>query len=245
MLKRLFGNALFQSVVGRTVGLYMHFTGWATFWRNVNRPSVEAIWSGGEATIMCVWHNRFFLAHKMWKFTPGIQKALMLISQSREGGLVADAARSVGADVVRGSSAKRGQSKGGFEAMREMLRHLRGRGMVCLTPDGPKGPRMHAKMGPIQLAKLSGAALLPVAWSTRNRIVFQSWDRYIVPLPFGKGARVWGNVIYVPRDAGDDAMERARLQLEAEMQRISAEADRLAGAKVIEPAPFDPVAAAT
>jgi lysophospholipid acyltransferase (LPLAT)-like uncharacterized protein len=241
MLKSLLGNAMVQLVIGRTIGLYMHFVGTATFWRNINRPSVEAIWAGREAAIICIWHNRFMLVHKLWAFGPGIQKAKMLISQSREGGVVAHASRAVGAEVIRGSAAKGAQTKGGFEALREMLRYLRGKGVICMTPDGPRGPRMRAKFGPIQLAKLSGAPLLPLAWATRHRIVFQSWDRFVLPLPFGPGVRIWGNPIHVPRDADDAELERARLMLESELQRISMEADRLAGVDAIEPAP-DPAA---
>jgi hypothetical protein len=245
MLKRLLGHDWFQFLIGRTIGLYMHFAGFTTFWRNINRPAVEAVWAGGGPAICCIWHNRFMLAHKMWAFGPGIQKVKMLISQSREGGVVTHASRSVGADVIRGSAAKRGQSKGGFEAMREMLRHLKSHGVICMTPDGPRGPRMRANMGAIQLAKLSGAPLLPLAWSTRHRVVFQSWDRFILPLPFGPGVRVWGDPIPVSRDLDDAGMETVRLLLEKELQRISAEADRLAGAEVIQPANLGALAPAS
>ncbi|MES1202916.1 MAG: hypothetical protein ABUS57_15875, partial [Pseudomonadota bacterium] len=69
------------------------------------------------------------------------------------------------------------------------------------------------------------------------RIVMGSWDSFILPLPFGRGALVWGELIHVPRDANAEQIEVARVALENELNRISAEADRLAGAPVIEPAP--------
>lgn len=236
MLKTLLGSPIVQFLIGRTIGLYMLLVGVTTRWRKVNRTRVEQVWAGNEGVIACIWHGRFILVHKMWAFGPGAQKARFLISQSREGGVVVHASRTVGADVIRGSAAKSGKSKGGFEAMREMMRWLEEHGCIGMTPDGPRGPRMRAKLGPIQLAKLSGAPILPLAWSTRWRIVFGSWDQFILPLPFGRGALVWGELIRVPRDADSDAMETARLALEAELNRISAEADRVAGAPVIEPA---------
>lgn len=237
MLKSLLGNPVFQFLLGRAIGFYMLFVGVTTRWRKVNPAAMDAFFNGGGKHLACIWHGRFTLVHKLWKFGPGAKPAKFLISRSREGGLVAWVSRTVGAEVVRGSAAKRGQQKGGLEAMREMARHLDGGGVMGMTPDGPRGPRMRAKRGPVQLAKLAGASLVPITWSTSNRIVFDSWDKFILPLPFGRGALIWGDAIPVPGDADAAQMEAIRLQLETEMNRICAEADRIAGVAGIEPAP--------
>ncbi len=119
-----------------------------------------------------------------------------------------------------------------------MARHIDGGGVIAMTPDGPRGPRMRVKRGPIQLAKIAGAPMMAVTWATTNRIVFnKSWDQFVLPLPFGKGALVWGDPIAPPpMDASDAEIEAVRLALEAEMNRIAAEADRIAGVTPIEPA---------
>jgi lysophospholipid acyltransferase (LPLAT)-like uncharacterized protein len=238
-MRSILGNPFVQFLIGRTIGLYMLFVGVTTRWTRVNRAAVEPYWrADGGKLIGCIWHGRFSLIHKMWAFGPGTAKAKMLISQSREGGIVAHTSRTVGAEVIRGSAAKRGQQKGGVEAMRAMARHIEGGGVIAMTPDGPRGPRMHVKRGPIQLAKLAGAPLMGVTWSTSNRIVFDSWDRFILPLPFGRGALIWTDPIAPPaKDASDTEFEAVRLKLENEMNRIAAEADRIAGVEVIEPAP--------
>ena len=60
----------------------------------------------------------------------------------------------------------------------------------------------------------------------------------MLPLPFGKGVLIWGNPIAPPApDASDAEVEAVRLALEAEMNRIAAEADRIAGVEPIQPAP--------
>jgi lysophospholipid acyltransferase (LPLAT)-like uncharacterized protein len=238
-MRSILGNPFVQFLIGRTIGLYMLFVGVTTRWTRVNRAAVEPFWrTDGGKVIGCIWHGRFSLIHKNWAFGPGIPKAKMLISQSREGGIVAHTSRTVGAEVIRGSAAKRGQQKGGVEAMRAMARHIEGGGVIAMTPDGPRGPRMRVKRGPIQLAKLAGAPLIGVTWSTSNRIVFDSWDRFILPLPFGRGALIWTDPIDPPAmDASDAEFEAVRLKLENEMNRIAAEADRIAGVEVIEPAP--------
>lgn len=236
MLKALLANPIFQFLVGRTIGAYLLFVGVTTRWRRVNQEAMEPFWRGEGRMLACIWHGRFTLIHKFWKFGPGFPPAKFLISRSREGGLVAHVSRTVGAEVIRGSAAKRGQQKGGLEAMREMARHLEGGGAMGMTPDGPRGPRMRAKRGPVQLAKLAGASLVGVAWSTSNRLVFDSWDKFILPLPFGRGALIWADPIPVPGDADAAAMEAIRLKLETEMNRISADADRIAGVGAITPA---------
>lgn len=243
MLKTLLANPIIQFLIGRAIGGYMLLVGATTRWTRVNEAAAGHFWSGRGRVLLCVWHGRFPLAHKLWKFGPGTTKAKMLISQSREGGIVAHTARTVGADVIRGSAAKRGQSKGGVEATFAMTRHLSEAGMVAVTPDGPRGPRMRARKGPVQVAKLGEAPMLPAAWSTTHRVVFnKSWDHFILPLPFGRGALVWGEPVDPPGpDASDAEIEAVRIKLETELNRVSAEADRLAGVAAIEPAPATPL----
>lgn len=243
-VKSLLGNPVVQFLLGRLIGGYMLFVGITTRWTKVNRPAVEPFWApNGGKLVACIWHGRFPLIHKMWRFGPAAPKAKMLISQSREGGIVAHTSMTVGAQVIRGSETKKhkqgSKPKGGFEAMRQMARHIEDGGVMAMTPDGPRGPRMRAKRGPVQLAKLAGVPILAVTWATSNRIVFKnSWDQFVLPLPFGKGALIWGNPIAPPsEDASDAEIEAVRLALEIEMNRIAAEADRIAGVPPIEPAP--------
>lgn len=240
MLKIFLSNPIVQFLIGRLIGGYMLLVGATTRWTRVNQEAVEPFWAGNGKLIICVWHGRFVQAHRLWAFGPDLPRAKMLISQSREGGIVAHASRTVGAEVIRGSSAKRGTQKGGVEAMRLMARHIEGGGTICMTPDGPRGPRMRAKRGPVQLAKLAGAPLMPITWSTSNRIVFdKSWDKFILPLPFGRGVLIWGDPIDPPAmDASATEFEAVRLKFENEMNRIALEADRIAGVAPILPAPL-------
>lgn len=238
-MKSLLGNPVIQFLLGRLIGSYMLFVGVTTRWTRVNQAAIEPFWQPGAGKLIgCMWHGRFPLIHKMWTFRPGIPRVKMLISHSREGGIVAHTAAVVGAEVIRGSEAKKGKPKGGVEAMRQMARHIEGGGVIAMTPDGPRGPRMRAKRGPVQLAKLAGAPLIALTWATTNRVVFnKSWDHFVLPLPFGKGALIWGNPIAPPpMDASDAEIEAVRLALEVEMNRIAAEADRIAGVTPIEPA---------
>jgi lysophospholipid acyltransferase (LPLAT)-like uncharacterized protein len=237
-MRNLLTNPIIQFLIGRAIGLYMLFVGVTTRWTRVNRAAVEPFWTGNGKLVACIWHGRFTLVHKLWSFGRGKTPGVFLISRSREGGIVAHASQTVGANVIRGSAAKGNQQKGGREAAREILRHIENGGCIGMTPDGPKGPRMRAKGGPVQIARMAQAPIICLAWSTSLRVVFDSWDSFILPLPFGRGALIWSDPIAPPSpDASDEEFETVRLKLENEMNRIAAEADRLAGVDVIEAAP--------
>ena len=54
----------------------------------------------------------------------------------------------LGIDTIRGSS-----TRGGAKAMRNMIKAVKDEHRhLCITPDGPKGPRETVKRGTMQLA---------------------------------------------------------------------------------------------
>jgi lysophospholipid acyltransferase (LPLAT)-like uncharacterized protein len=236
MLKRLLSSPLAQFLVGRILGGYMLLVGWTTRWTRINRRAAEEIWAAKGPAIICFWHGRIVLSHFGWAIGKGAQEVRVLISHSREGGIVAAATRTVGAGVIRGSTSRGADNKGGTQAMREMLRHMKAGGAVAIAPDGPRGPRMRAQMGAIQLAKHTGAPMICLAWAVRGGRTANSWDRFVVPPLFSKGTYVWGEPIRVSGDAGEAEMEAARLALEAELNRITAQADASVGADAVAPA---------
>jgi hypothetical protein len=237
MLKRILSAPQVQSFIGRLLGLYMLLVGVTTRWTYINRAAVERIWKAGGPVVICFWHGRIVLSHVGWAIGKGAQPVKVLISHSREGAIAANATLTVGAGVIRGSAARNGRQKGGMEAMREMLRHMGKGGAVAMAPDGPRGPRMRAQMGPVQLAKHMNAPIVCFAWATRGHKVFKSWDRFILPSAFGEGFYAWADPIHIDPQADEIAMEAARRRLEDELTRITNEVDRLAGLPEIEPAP--------
>ena len=100
---------------------------------------------------------------------------------------------------------------------------------------------MRASDGVVAVARRSGRPILPIACSASTRFLLATWDRIAIPLPFTRGACVWGAPIRVPRDASRDGLESARLAVEERLKGLTAEADRLAGQDTVgpDPAPAD------
>ena len=95
---------------------------------------------------------------------------------------------------------------------------------------------MRVQPGIIALARLSGAPIMPISFAVSRRKVANSWDRFVIALPFGRGVYLWGAPLYVPSDADKAALEEARLILEERLNALTAQADRMVGVEPIEPA---------
>ncbi len=58
---------------------------------------------------------------------------------------------------------------------------------VLITADGPKGPARRVKEGAVQLAAKTGSlGHSHQLGATRVKVLEKSWDRFLVPLPFGR-----------------------------------------------------------
>jgi len=227
-----------QWVLSYLVWAYMRLVETSTRWTRVGAERVAPLRESGRGVIACMWHRGVMQAAVGWP--AGAQARAMVISASPDGQFVADATERLGVAVIRGSTrkaAKADKKKGGESAYRAMIAHVSAGGVAGMTPDGPRGPRRRASMGAVRLARAAQAPLCPYAWSTRRRRVFETWDRFVLPLPFGKGAIVWAEPIDPPGPEADPAeMERVRAELEARLNAITDEADRLAGVPTEAPA---------
>lgn len=230
LLKRVGRRPTAQRLVGATVAALIALVRRTTRWRTVfssqdAETRARAAWAGEQPMIVAFWHNRLTMMPYCW---PSEAPFHMLISAHRDGQLIARTVKHFGIETVAGSS-----TRGGSEALRALVRLIKTGVSVGITPDGPRGPRMHASDGAIALARLSGAPILPAAVSVGPRVVMNTWDRLIVALPFGEGAMVWGAPIFVTAESDFGAM---RELLERELTWVSAEADRLVGHTPIAPA---------
>ena len=179
--------------------------------------------------IAAMWHGQHFMVHFAKRSE---DRAASLVSRSGDGEINAVALRHVGVRAIRGSGA-RGRSvraKGGISATRAMLRALEGGEMVVMTADIPKIARRCGE-GIVTLARLSGRPIVPVAVVTSRRIDFDSWDRASLGLPFGRGAMVISDPVFVERNADSAALERARLAVEAGLDRVHERAYHLVGSR--------------
>ena len=100
---------------------------------------------------------------------------------------------------------------------------------VSVQTDGPQGPARVSKIGVITLARLTQRPITPVAFSASPCLRFRSWDRALLPAPLAKVACRYGEPITVPPEADERAEEELRVQLDAELNRLTDELDSRLG----------------
>jgi len=182
----------------------------------VNDGPIRELVQSERPFILAFWHNRFFMApHGVLNSRP---RSLALASHSKDGEYVANVLGKMGFHrPTRGSS-----SRGANEALRTAIGYLQDGLVLGVTPDGPKGPRYEAKNGVVLMAKRAGVPIVPFCYNATRKFQFNSWDRFIAPLPCSKLVFVYGD----PIDVGPDADVRATAKVvEQELMKITEIAD--------------------
>lgn len=162
--------------------------------------------------IFCLWHNRIFYAPDGWRqhVRPFRPRLVVLTSASHDGATLARAMAVLGMGAVRGSSSRRAVA-----ALVGMKRALREGQDICVTPDGPRGPRYVLQAGPVKLAESAGAPIIPVHAFAASAWRLKTWDRFEIPKPFSRVRVVFDHALVVPPGLADDAFEAERARLEA------------------------------
>ena len=187
-----------------------------------------ALLAAGRPFILSFWHGRLLMMTAAWRFSDPFH---MVISRHPDGQLIARTIAHFGIDTIAGST-----THGGADVLRAIVRSLRQGECVGVTPDGPRGPRMRASAGIVHAAKLAGAPIVPASCAAAPRRVVGSWDRLVVPLPFGRGIIAWGEPIEIDADADDATVEAARRKLEDMLNAMTHTLDTRLGLDPVEPA---------
>jgi lysophospholipid acyltransferase (LPLAT)-like uncharacterized protein len=223
--KRMARARWVQKTVGVVAAEYLRLVYWTN--RLVTEPpDIYERVIPDLPVIMAMWHGQHFMAPFIKR--PHI-RGKTLISRHRDGEMNAIAAEWLGIETIRGSGDHGNgfHRKGGVSAYREMLQALEDGYSVALTADVPKVARV-AGAGIVRLARDSGRAIYPVALASSRRYEIDNWDRSVISLPFGKLVGVVGEPIRVPQTTDDQALENARLAVEASLNTATARAYAIA-----------------
>jgi len=162
--------------------------------------------------IWTFWHNRMFLVpylHQLW--LPDVPGCI-LSSPSGDGQIIADVCAEFRLEAVRGSSSRKGMS-----ALISLADLVKNGYDVGITPDGPRGPCYRLNPGPLKLAQLTGAFIMPMSVQYDNPWIFKTWDRFQLPKPFSKVRIILGEPFPIDRRMTDEQFEAKRLEIERSM----------------------------
>ncbi len=211
-------NLFIKYVIPPIAMLIIFFLGITCRKEVVGRESEQSLITKGINPIYALWHGRLMYLpfHYRWQ-----EKLYSLVSPSTDGEIIARTLRLFGVRTVRGSSYKSGST-----AFRNLIRVVKDKGRVFITVDGSRGPVFRVQKGILHLAKISGLPVLPVTYGAEKAYVFKSWDRFIIPHPFTRLVVIYGEPVYVTRDASEEEIEAKRVELEKRLSEMTKSADQ-------------------
>lgn len=189
------------ALIGCTLRLRFH-------WEDGSIGTLDNVHPG----IYPFWHRCVFPS--AWIFRK--RKLAVMTSRSLDGEFIARVIQRLGFVPIRGSS-----SRGGQRALLEMQTYVSSGMGAAFTIDGPRGPRYVAKRGPVYLAKATGVAITPFYVAVEKKWTLNSWDRFVIPVPFSRALVQVAPKIFIPRDADDALIETRYQEMQSELERIT------------------------
>ena len=171
------------------------------------------------ASLFAHWHGDELVLLPCFSYL-GIS---LLVSHSKDGEIMARAARTLGYRVTRGSS-----SRGAVGGLLALMKEVRGGHNTALAIDGPRGPRGVCKPGIVRLAQKTGAPLFPMGVASSRKFVFKkTWNKVYLPLPFSRQVIFLLEPIFFSGKADPDEMEALCRHVEEELRHAQQEAQRV------------------
>ncbi|MCL2749046.1 MAG: lysophospholipid acyltransferase family protein [Alphaproteobacteria bacterium] len=178
-----------------------------------------------KPAIFVFWHGRSMM------LSPIVRRygfrGFAIASRHKDGRLMAKIQRLFGLRAIFGSTGR----EGAVSALREGVRRLNQGYILALSPDGPKGPRMRLNDGVLYFARMTGAPIIPVCFTSSRPWFQKRWDRYLIATPFSKIVCNVGEPIFINKDNFDSMREH----LEKFMVKQLHETDAEFGLSKIEP----------
>jgi lysophospholipid acyltransferase (LPLAT)-like uncharacterized protein len=160
---------------------------------------VSDVHAAGGRVIYVLWHGN--LLPLLWSHRQ--RDIAVIISEHRDGEIIARIAMALGFRTVRGST-----SRGAARALLHACREIDAGHDLAVTVDGPRGPAGTVAPGSPVIAQRTGAAMVPVAASASRAWRLNSWDRFMIPKPFARVTVAYDHPIRVPAGAARDATEQ-------------------------------------
>lgn len=238
MLKKIAQSKALQNIAGWIFATYAKFVYKTSAFKHVGKENFSNQVDKGGSVIAIFWHGRIMMIPFFADFYMKNPPMYAMTSLHRDGRMIARALECLGFKTVGGSRAKKNKEGaivkdgGGTRAFIELMNIFKTKQAFFGTPpDGPRGPYQYLSPGMLKLAQKTGVPVMPVAYSAKRAKLLGTWDKFMVPAPFNKGVFMYGKLYKVPLALKGDAFEKFRKEKEKELQKLTAEADRLVGRK--------------
>jgi lysophospholipid acyltransferase (LPLAT)-like uncharacterized protein len=161
---------------------------------------------GAPAVVLTLWHGQMLpilVAHRG-------QPCRVLVSEHRDGEIIAQVLAAFGFGAVRGSS-----TRGGTRALLQLAQVVQDGHDIAITPDGPRGPNRSVAPGPLLIAQRTGAELVPLVAEVSRAWRLRSWDAFEIPKPFARVTVLYDAPLGIVADSAREAAAQTTLVADA------------------------------
>lgn len=130
--------------------------------------------------VVAFWHGELLMQPFNYQKLKPKGKVSAMISEHKDGESITKTVEYLGIHSIRGSS-----SKGGAKALIGAIKELKRGDDIAITPDGPRGPRHSVADGIVAISQKTKSKILLFNCKPSKYWQFNSWDKFIVPKPFG------------------------------------------------------------
>jgi len=169
--------------------------------------------AAGQRVVLVLWHGQMLVCAHVHALPIAV-----MISEHRDGEIIARVLALLGHSAVRGSS-----SRGGARALLEAARVLAAGSDVAITPDGPRGPRHSFAPGALALAFRTGAPVVSLVANADRAWRLKSWDGFEIPKPFARVTLLYSDQRHVvASDVREASAQRERFagDMQADLDRV-------------------------
>ncbi|MGB7435773.1 MAG: lysophospholipid acyltransferase family protein [Candidatus Acidiferrum sp.] len=178
----------------------------------LGRERVERVWAAKQPCIWAFWH-RCIIPIAWYGRNRGI---VIMNTTAFDGQWTRKVIEWLGFGTAQGSS-----SRGGLRGLAVMAQRIK-EGLDCgFTIDGPRGPRYVAKVGPVLLARMTGAPIFVFHVAVERGTTFEkTWDHFCLPSLFTRAILIGSSPIYVPPDADAEMIEAKHKEMQKALERV-------------------------
>ncbi len=169
-----------------------------------------------KTCIVALWHQNMF-PMLTWCINT---RFTTIISKSKDGDFMAYTAETFGHVPARGSS-----SRGGKEALLEVIKEMKKGLPATMAIDGPRGPIYKVKPGTIEMARQTESAIIPWTCSSSSYWQFNSWDKMKLPKPFSKIVIIFGEPIWVDKNISTENFTKTQDELAEKIHQLTLTAE--------------------
>ena len=161
----------------------------------------EKLPSDPRGVLFAFWHGKMIVGWLLSRRLFPKREISAVVSLSGDGQILSDALDRLGFQLIRGSS-----SRGKEVVRRNIGVALANRGVVAITPDGPRGPQHRFKYGTLRLAAQHHTPLVFAEIRYGNARSLKSWDKFEIPMPFSR-VKITLHFVKVPEFPNDEAFQ--------------------------------------